>query len=309
MSRTEDAALSSTGAAIQVLRREYLDLLMLAGRLHRGTDGPRDPLGQDAAAVRSWAMSRLKDARQALQIRHFASAPGAVIEAEIAIVAFLDSAANRLFGIRVWRWLREDPYLQYLDYISSERRTAGAVGSAVVDLGKHVYDRFEALRTHPDRLRAEPLELLEVYDRCLRLGYDATYSEPSRLEDFANKLRDELRARAQGTRGEAKAPAGTPAGELALSPDLPPIEPPRSRLPPLNPASILGLGGLLILLTGIALFILVRREEHALRQRVEDVTTQIWARARQAPERVCDRPEATTGSPPVAQRSVEEGLR
>ena len=309
MSRTEDAASSSKGAGLQVLRREYLDLLMLAGRLQRGTDSPRDPLGQDAAAIRSWAMSRLKDARQALQIRHFASAPSGVLEAEIAIVAFLDSAANRLFGIRVWRWLREDPYLQYLDYIGNERRTAGTVGTAVVDLGKHVYDRFESLRTHPDRFRAEPLELLEVYDRCLRLGYDATYSEPSRLEDFWSKLRDELRTRVQGARGDKKSTEGGPGGELTLSPDLPPIEPPRSRLPPLNPASILALGGLLILLTGITLFIQVRREEHALRQRVEDVTTQIGTRARLAPERVCDRPESTTGSPPLAQRSTEEGPR
>ena len=74
-------------------------------------------------------------------------------------------------------------------------------------------------------------------------------------------------------------------------------------------AASLALGGLLILLTGITLFIQVRREEHALRQRVEDVTTQIGTRARLAPERVCDRPESTTGSPPLAQRSTEEGPR
>lgn len=213
-------------AVQSVLHGEYLDLMLLAGRLSR-----RDVSGTDAGAaatLRAWILRQLKDCRQKLDLRHFASAPAVVVEAEIAIIAFLDNAAADTFGLSVWRLLREDLRSDYID--------AGREARSVVDLGKYVYERLERLRTHPELLGREPEELLEIYDRCARLGYKFSYDgRPTEFDDVKAKIAEALVARAHQRSGAHPAPASPLEADPLLSPHLPSIGPAATRTPPLSP--------------------------------------------------------------------------
>lgn len=303
---------TAAGNSVPALRREYLDLLILAGRLQRGTETPRDPLGQDAVAVRSWILTRIKDARSRMRVRHFAGAPPEIVEAEIIIVAFLDSAAARLFGLRVWRSLREELHRDYIEHIDGQGRGLGVSAQRVIDLGKYVFDRFEVLRAHAERLAAEPTELLSIYDYCLRLGYDATYSDPALLQDFAGKLRAELRSRAEQSAaalvGRSNGRSGAPRPEQLLSPDLPPLEGPQSRLPALNPTTILAMGAVLLLVTAGMLLGILRRDEKQLQHQANQTATALSRQAQGAPEQVCANSDSRrTDAASLAQRSTGDG--
>ncbi|MFO0576892.1 MAG: DotU family type IV/VI secretion system protein [Polyangia bacterium] len=227
-----------------VLHGEYLDLLMLAGRLAR-----REVSSTDAGAastLRAWVLRQLKDCRQKMDLRHFAGAPAVIVEAEIAIIAFLDSAAADLFGLPVWRLLREDLRNDYID--------AGREARSVVDLGKYVYERLERLRTHSELLSREPEELLEVYDRCWRLGYKFSYEgRPSEFEDIKSKIADALSTRARERAGSLAAPGSPLEADPVLSPHLPALVGQAPRTPPLSPRVLVSLFAALLILMAVGL--------------------------------------------------------
>ncbi len=304
MNEHETATLSSE--ATSALRGEYLDLLMLAGRL---SSGGGEAQSTDAAVIRSWVLGRLREVRQRLNLRHFSGAPHAVIEAEIAVIAFLDSAAARAFTVRVWRTLREDLHRDYVDHIDGDGKLASREPSKVVDLGKYVFDRLELLRQHPERLTREPEELLEIYDRCLRLGYNASYEDLGALDAVKARLGEELRARSQQRQGPPGAGGRPLAGELdpLLTPDLPLLAVATVRPPTLNPGVIVGLGLGLVLLAGIGAWARLQRVEHALQAKVAQTITAIGGHTQHS-ESVCAGPESGSPSPgsskttPLAQR-------
>jgi hypothetical protein len=308
MSEPETASLSPE--ALSVLRGEYLDLLLLAGRISGRAEGTAETQSTDAAAIRSWVLARLREARQRLNLRHFSGAPHALIEAEIAVIAYLDSAAVRAFTVRVWRTLREDLHRDYVDHIDGDGRLAGREPSKVVDLGKYVFDRLEALRLHPERLTREPVELLEVYDRCLRLGYNASYEDAGALTAIKARLGEELRERGQRPRGAAGEPGARAAlAELdpTLTPDLPPLGAAAVRLPALNPGVIVALGLLLVVLAGTSVWALLKRDERVVQAQVRQTIRNVEERIGNA-ESVCPRGDSSPplgiphDTPPLAQR-------
>ncbi|MBL9043893.1 MAG: DotU family type IV/VI secretion system protein [Myxococcales bacterium] len=250
MNAAESTVLSP--AILAVLRGEYLDLLMIAGRLARKEVSATDATA--AAALRAWVRRQLDECRKKMELRHFSGAPAMVVEAEIAIVAFLDSAATAAFGLSVWRPLSEDLRNDYIE--------AGREARSVVDLGKYVYERLEKLRTRPELLQREPPVLLEIYDRCWRLGYKFSYEgRPNELEDIKAKMRDQLsQAAAERQSAQRAGPAGPLDADVALSPHLPPIPHALVKAPPLHPLAVGGLCALLLLLVAIGLSAAIYRD-------------------------------------------------
>lgn len=248
MSESEGRPLSQ--AVQQVLHGEYLDLLLVAGRLLRREATVTDATA--AATLRAWVLRQLKDCRQKLDLRHFSGAPAVVVEAEIAIIAFLDSAAANAFGLPVWRLLREDLRNDYID--------AGREARSVVDLGKYVYERLERLRTHPEILAREPEELLEIYDRCWRLGYGFSYDgRPSEFEDIKTKIAEALSTGAKRHRPSDGMISPLDA-DPALSPHLPSLTQAAPRALPLSPRILAGLFAAVLLVVTVGLGLAIHRD-------------------------------------------------
>lgn len=233
------------------LQGEYLDLMLCAGRLARREISSSD--GSAATKLRQWVTQQLAEIRQKLELRHFAGAPAALVEAEIAIVAFLDNAATGAFGLQVWRHLREDYRNDYIE--------AGRQARSVVDLGKYVYERLEMLRARPDLLSREPDEVLEVYDRLWRLGYLFSYeNRASQFEDIKAKIVDELRRRERVRRGAQPALTNPLEADPLLSPHLPALQGSAQHASPLNLMILSGLFLALTLLAGLGLTAVLYRD-------------------------------------------------
>ncbi|HNN90789.1 DotU family type IV/VI secretion system protein [Haliangium sp. UPWRP_2] len=292
------AAPELSPAVRAVLQGEYLDLLLVAGRLARREISSTD--GNAAATLRAWILRQLKESRQKLDLRHFAGAPAALVEAEIAVVAFLDTAAAGAFGLPVWRLLREDMRNDYID--------AGREARSVVDLGKYVYERLERLRRNPDLLGREPDELLEIYDRCWRLGYRFSYDDrPNEFEDIKTKIAEVLRLRDRERHALPTSLSGPLDADPQLSPHLPPLTGAASGPPPLNPWILSGLfaGLLVLMLFGFTLALHNDRshteaELRRSRARVEDLFQNV--------DQVCVPPTAPSAGA-MRRRSRRHGRR
>lgn len=276
-----------------VLRGEYLELLIMAGRLMR-----RDVSGTDAAAaaaLRSWVMRQLKECRQKMDLRHFAGAPAVVVEVEIAIIAFIDSAAAVTFGLQGWRLLREDLRNDYLD--------AGREARSVVDLGKYVYERLERLRVHPDLLAREPEEILEVYDRCWRLGYKFSYeNRPSEFEDIKAKIAETLAARMRERSGLLGTKPGSPLdADPVLSPHLPALLEQVPRPPPLSLLLLSGLFAGMLLLVAVGLSAALYRDRSRTERSVITAHSRISALFSTV-DKICPVPPARERRPRRARR-------
>lgn len=220
--------------ALTALRAEYLDLVLLAGRLmvRRGereeAGRSRASLDSEAAATRRWTSDQLQEVRRRLGVKSIAMAPQLLADAERVIVHFLECAAVQLYG-KAWRLIQPELHAEY----------AQCGDEYAADLGKYVYSRLERLRRNRDQLGQEPDELLELYDRCLKLGYQASFeTKLQELDDLRGKLATELRERIQRRKG-------------ADQPVLPALPAVSYRTPALNP--LLGLAALILLCGSIAL--------------------------------------------------------
>jgi len=284
-----------------VLHGEYLDLLLLAGRVARKEVGSTD--ANAAATLRAWVLRQLKDCRQKMDLRHFAGAPAVVVESEIAIIAFLDSAAAATFGLPVWRLLREDLRNDYID--------AGREARSVVDLGKYVYERLERLRTHPELLAREPEELLEIYDRCWRLGYKFSYEgRPSEFEDIKAKIAEALSARMKERSSALQAPTSALDADPVLSPHLPAIAPQPGRTPPLSPAALVGLFAALLLFVAVGLSLALYRDRSLTNSLVAAAQSRI-SELYSTVDKICPAPGARTAAPRrrPARRGAKPSVR
>lgn len=281
-----------------VLQGEYLDLLMVAGRLAR-----REVTGTDAGAaatLRAWVLRQLKDCRQRMDLRHFSGAPAVVVEAEIAIIAFLDSAAADTFGLSVWRLLREDLRNDYID--------AGREARSVVDLGKYVYERLERLRQHPELLEREPEELLEVYDRCWRLGYKFSYEgRPSEFEDIKSKIAESLSKRARERAGSHGAPSSPLDADPALSPHLPSVAGKAPRPPAVSPLVMLGVFACLLLLVTVGLSLALYRDRSLTDHSVVSAYTKVSDMFSMV-DKICPMPPSRTAKPRRCSTSFRRRL-
>lgn len=263
---SEASGPSLAPAVKAVLQGEYLDLLMVAGRLARREVSSTD--AGAAATLRAWVVRQLKDCRQRMELRHFSGAPAVVVEAEIAIIAFLDSAAADAFGLSVWRLLCGELRNDYID--------AGREARSVVDLGKYVYERLEKLRLHPELLAREPDELLAVYDRCWRLGYKFSYdARPSEFEDIKSKIAEALSVRARERAGALAAQSSPLDADPALSPHLPPLLGQVARTPPVSPRVLLGLFACLLLFVAVGLSLALHRDRSLTDRSVASAYTKV----------------------------------
>lgn len=161
-------ALSPTAAL--ALRRAYLDLFLLASRLMAGAGRP-----QDALPLRDNAQRSLEQQRAQLLP---AGVPESVVnEAQLAISCLLDEAAMRDRGFGA-SW----PALQR----PQQQDLSG---------GEAFFQHLAVLR------QGGPLELFEIYVRCVLLGFQGMYA-PDRLRDL-QILKDALRTELSGRLGAA----------------------------------------------------------------------------------------------------------
>lgn len=283
MSTDSDRSLESLIA--EALREEYLDLLMLAGRLAR-QNAARAPIGgrEEAHQVRKLIRDLVTRARKRLKLGRFSGAPEAIVEAEMAIVAFLDWAALKRFDLENWDPLREIYYQDYLD--------AGRDNVSVSDLGKYLYGRLEDLRRNPDKLQRASLDLLSVYSCCLRLGYLASYDErPNELAELRAKLDEALRTRRGSAQKAAFSPPSSAESDLRLTPNLPPIE--QAGAPPLvlNPLWIGGIALALLVVMGVSLRIALLQKERATVEALDSSRQEILKLAADTDD-ICREPAA-----------------
>lgn len=259
-------------AVTRVLQGDYLDVLMIAGRLARREQASSDPT--TAASLRAWVRRQLDECRRKLELRHFSGAPAIVVEVEIAIVAFMDNAAASAFGLSVWRPLSEDLRNDYID--------AGREARSVVDLGKYVYERLERLRTRPDLLAREPIPLLEMYDRCWRLGYRFSYEgRPNEFEDIKAKIRDAIAKGAVDRKAlQPSRHSGPLDADVLLSPHLPAIPESVTQASPISARAILSLLMGILLLGSLGLSLAVYRDrlktERVLQASMQRVVQDIY---------------------------------
>jgi len=144
--------MSLTPAASRLFRESYLELFMVAGSLLSEKALAPD----DAEHIRQYAVKLLEQNRQQLLM---AGVPEGILhDTQRPLIAMLDEAAAQLAGFRDhWRSLSHQFY--------SHTR-----------LGHEVFERLEVLRRDPDT----PVELLELYGRCIAWGLQGQYS-PDRL--------------------------------------------------------------------------------------------------------------------------------
>jgi len=154
----------------QELRLQYLNLLVWGAHIQEGRLEAHQVVALRQVLLglikqNQGVISRQRNLSQ-IERQHFQ-------EAEEAIVGFLDSAARQRFPA-AWGALQWE--LKYGDE----------------EVGERVYKRLKKLSDYP--LDAEvPVEALEVYDRCLALGYRGRSASSPPLDDrLVDNLRQKL---------------------------------------------------------------------------------------------------------------------
>lgn len=201
----------------RALRTAYVDLFLLAGRLRAGEIGRAQPAG-----LRDWARSQLRQERRRLQ--RLQVEESVLEDAQLAVIGLLDEAARSAPAAFATGW---DPPLQQEYYKTTEA-------------GTQVFERLGQILDDP----LTPVELLELYERCLLFGFQGKYLLGDQASTWSAKL-DELGEEIRRRRHDP--PPWAPA---LLG--LPPPPPAPFRLGPL-PIAGMALG--LILLVGLALTI------------------------------------------------------
>jgi type IV/VI secretion system ImpK/VasF family protein len=221
-----------TAAASGQMRQVYHDLMLWAIYA-------RDRRIETASveALHHHAMDRVRVMHDVLSQagveRNQPVAMGWFQDAEKLLVAFFDASARSQFG-EAWPSLQRQLY-------GHER------------LGQEVFERIEALAGTSIQAEA-PVEALEVFERCLALGYHGAavsrQMSPEAIERFARKLAITLQH--------------SPPG---LSPGLPALALQQRWTPLWGPLSILGVAVVvLVLLAGGTRLTLHLRAAEALRQ-------------------------------------------
>lgn len=210
----------------RALRTAYGELFVLAGRLRAGEIGRAQPAG-----LRDWARSQLRQERRRLQRLQLEDA--VLEDAQLAVVGLLDEAARSAPPGFAAGW---DPPLQQEYYKSTEA-------------GTQVFERLSQLLDDPQT----PVELLELYERCLLFGFHGKYLLGDQAGSLGAKL-DELGEEIRRRRPEP--PPWAPA-LIGVSP--PPPSPYR-----IGPLPIAGLLLGLILLVGFTLTLQLRLRSMAV---------------------------------------------
>ncbi len=187
----------------------YLSLLMWGAHIQEGRVA-----APQAVALRQVLCSIIKQNQGIISRQHLSPlAQQHFQEAEETLVGFLDSAARQRFPA-AWGALQWE--LKYGDE----------------EVGERVYKRFKKLSDHP--LDAQvPVEALEVYDRCLALGYRGRSAASAALDDrvvdsLRQRIFETLHARQEqlkvelGRRPEMLSPnltkLGQSSGQMLMSP-------------------------------------------------------------------------------------------
>lgn len=156
---------SLTAHQSHVLRQSYLELLTLSGRLRDGVPPAK------IAELRNIASDQLRLARR--QLLGAGIDEEVVHDVQLPVIALLDESANACgeqwskFGIEI---LRD------------------------VDLGVLVFDRLQKLQDSP----RTPVEVLEIYARCLTFGLKGKYEalgRPQELRVVCRDLQDRIETR------------------------------------------------------------------------------------------------------------------
>lgn len=162
--------MSFTADGSRAIRESYLDLYLVAARFLEGHVKPAQ-----VRAIRAQTEASLKKQRDLL-FRSGVSEEW-VNEVQLPVVGLMDESARRSPTPGVadgWQSLQFPLY-----------------GHEIV--GRITFENLEKLRANPDT----PLEVLEVYMRCLAMGFQGEYA-PHRLEDLKilnEGLRNELNRR------------------------------------------------------------------------------------------------------------------
>ncbi len=219
--------------AAHAIRSAYLDLFWLATRLRSG-----EVPGHRVLDIRTFAERSLAEHKRALLRADVDDQT--IRDAELAIIALLDESAQQSCAhdcAEVW-----GARLLQLDHFNHS------------NLGRDFFDRLELLRQRPET----PLALLEIYARCLALGFEGRFRKDDKLEDLRvlkDALRTELFHRME------RLPLNPPQRELA-APPLP---------PPLFAAhKVLGLAAVMTLLVGtlltLAIYVRARSTTESLQK-------------------------------------------
>lgn len=234
------------------LRNAYLDLLLLGHQFGTGELNPGLAL-----RCHDYAANRLTRQREDL---FSAGVPEIwVNEAQLAVIYYLDEMAKRHpdFGAQ-WNDLQ-------LDWYSN------------LNGGEEFFNHLGALRANQNA----PVELVEIFVRCLFLGFQGKYA-PDRLSDlkfFTETVCSELRDR---------------TGNLPpLSPHLAQIAQAQQRHPILGWPWIAALGIVLLSVIGLVLTAVLSAEARDTAQQIDDLNPGFHSKGQLAPDMNSLSPEAT----------------
>lgn len=216
------------------LRKAYIDLFLLASRLRSGAVG-----SAQASEVRDWALKQLKQARA--QILGAGFDDEILNDAHLAVAGLLDEAAKGVGGDFAKQW---DPQLQFVLFEHN-------------DAGNKVFDRLDKLVDDP----RQPVELLEIYARCLAFGFEGRYKpdKPDKLKS----LREDLYKEVQRRLG-APCPWNQEPDHITSAPLAPKI---------LGPLTVAGSALFLLLVIGAGLFVSLKWEGQKVAKKISVIGT------------------------------------
>lgn len=222
--------------ASQALRVAWLDVLVVCARL-----GESQVMGVSAEEVRGRILAQLKEGRSRLLLQRVPE--GLVDRVQKPVVALVDESARRCqvgdFGMG-WKPLAVEIY-------GHDR------------LGGDVFADIDRLRVEPQ----VPVEILEVFVRCLSLGMEGQLlsNQPQALKDLRESLVAEIRRR----KGQ----------EPPLCAALTQVGQSRAGAPILAPHWIVACALAMLLFTAVVLSLLLRAETSAVERELRPYLAEV----------------------------------